>query len=545
MGIYEKLESLKTGEKVALIYKKQNKRYEATYKKLIGIAKSFSLELEKLGLKKGESLVIFLPNSFEWVVADLAGLRIGAKIVPVPKNISNENLNYILKDSKAKIIVTDKKIKLSKIKVVDVRENKLLTLVSRHLLCKCQIFPEHPENPTNKPHTLVCGKQKGFLDINDFDFKENLGKESKEKHKIDDEDIATICYTSGSTGKPKGVMLTHKNILSNIYNQPFDVNEKDVLISYLPLSHMFERTCGYYAALFNKATIVLCEDYNKLLDYCEEFKPTILLTIPRIIEKINNKLEENKSARILSKIPLVRKIVGRKLKKRIGGKLRFMVCGGAPLGELGKKFWSLGIKIYEGYGMTETSPVISTNYPGNVKFGSVGKPLKNVKVKIENGRIYVKSPGLMKGYTSSLLTKSNIKDSWLDTGDLGYIDREGFLYIKGRADDCIVMSNGKKAFPEPLEKKLARIKGVEQAFVYGSGKSYLIALVYGKINKEELEKEIEKINKKLFHHEQIRKFSLIKEPFSIENRMLTHTLKLRRQNIYNKYKDLIEGMYRK
>ena len=510
MGIYEELEKTsKKRNKIAFLFKKEGKIYSLSYKKLLELVKIFSFSLRELGLKKGDSVGICLPNCIEWVISDLACLKIGMITVPIPKSIPKNSLSYIIKDSKIKAVICNKKefskkLRKSKIKIIDV---------------------ENFKNYFKK-------------------FENKAEKENDDNFRVNEEEIATICYTSGSTGNPKGVMLAHKNILFNVKNQPFVITEKDLVISYLPLSHMFERSFGYYAPLFSGATIVLCENHKEILDYCHDFKPTFLLSVPRVIDVINKKIEEDKRAKKLLRIPLLRKIVGFNLKKRLGGRLRFIVCGGAPLGDLGKKFSKIGIKIYEGYGTTETAPLISANYPGNNKFGSVGRPIKGVKIKIDNGKIYVKSPGLMKGYTSPTLTEKRFKNGWFDTGDLGFIDKDGFLFIKGRADDMIVLNTGKKTFPEQIEKLLNKIKGVEQSFVYGNNKPYLVALIFGKVIEEELKKDIEELNKKFQAHEKIKKFSIIEEPFTIENGLLTHTLKLKRKEIYNKYKKIIEKMYR-
>ncbi len=499
MGIYKTLSlKHKNNLRTAFLYKKNNKNYEISYKRFFRLVANFAENLVRLGIKKNDSIGIMLPNSIEWVIIDLAGLKIGAKIIPIPININKKNLHFFVKDSKMKLLVSEKKFK------VDVKQ-------------------------------ILVKNFKKYL--------EELGTEVKEN--IDIEDIATICYTSGSTGLPKGVMLSHKNILYNVLNQPVKFSEKDIFLSYLPLSHMFERTCGYYTPLFKGATIALCPDYKKLTDYAQEFKPTIMLAIPRVLEKINEKLEEEKVRRMI-KIPLIRKIVGKKIKKKLGGKIKIIVSGGAPLDrELSRKLWKLGIEVYEGYGMTECSPIIATNFQKYNKIGSVGKPLKGIKIKISGGKIYVKSPGLMKGYTNKEKSKEKMKNGWLDTGDLGHIDKEGFLYINGRADDCIVMSTGKKAFPEPIERKLNRIENVEQVFVYGDKKPYLIALFVGSLNKKDLNKKIDNINNRLFPHERIKKFEIIDNPFTIENGLLTHTFKLRREKIYEQYKKVIEKIYEK
>ncbi len=501
MGLFNEIKSsaLKR-DKPALIYKKKGQTKIVSYRKMIELAENLSYYLEKQGIKKGDSLGIHLPNSFEWVISDLAGLRLGAKVVPIYKNISAQDLNFIIKNSKIKILITDVQEKIENVKV---------------------------------------------LEVNNFEKYLNHKVNQKNHKKINNDDIATICYTSGSSGKPKGALLTHKNILHIMKNQPFKINEKDTFISYLPLSHMFERTCGYYSSLYNGATIVLCKDFSKLMEYCEEFKPTIMLTIPRMIEKMEKKVEENFLSRNLSKTPLLRYLIKKKLRRRLGGRLRFMVSGGAPLDKkLAKKFWKLGIRIYEGYGMTECAPVISSNYENNNKFGSVGIPMKDVKIKIHNGKIFVKAPSVMKGYTNRKLTSERFKKGWLNTGDLGFFDKKGFLHILGREDNCIIMSNGKKTFPEPIEREITKIKGVEQAVVFGSNKPYLTALIYATKNKKELNKYIEKLNQKFSNHQKIRKFDFIHEPLTPENGMLTPTLKVKREEVFKKFKNNLEKLYK-
>ncbi len=486
----------------AILYKRNNKICSLTYSELFDYVSRFAKVLDFSGLKKGDRVGIMIENSPEFIISDLACIKKGLISIPIPTKISNENLSYIINDSEINLMISFRKINFKKLFLIDFNES-----IEKNLF--------------------------------------NISKKQAKSSKIESQEIATICYTSGSTGVPKGVVLTHKNIISNILSQPFDLSYKDTIISYLPISHMFERTGGYYSCLYNRVKIAISSP-DTLLDDLSVYKPTIMLAVPRVLEKVYNAVNEKKFARTVSKLPIARKFVAKKLKARFGGRLRFIICGGSHLDkEVCNFFWKLGIRVFEGYGMTETSPVISVNYEQDYKIGSVGRPLRDVEINVNNGRLFVKTPGMMMGYLrNKKILNDRLVNGWLDTGDIAKIDEEGFLYILGRADDLIVMSNGKKTYPEHIEKKLEKSKHVNQAFVFGDNKPFITAIIHSNSSEEEVKSIVESINKELNSWETIKKFKLISEPFSVENNTLTHTLKLKRKSIYKRHFQIIEGLYK-
>jgi len=493
--LFELLKSQATKGK--LKFKRKDKVLSIPYPRLFELAENFSRELIKKGIEKGDSVAILLENSPEWIIIDLACHRIGAIVIPIGTKLSKENIKYILKDSKTKILFSNKEVGFPSIEIVD-KENWLRKL-------------------------------------------EKLKKGKLSETKVYGRDIATICYTSGTTGDTKGVILTHDNIVHNIKNQPIKSDYNDLTISYLPLSHMYERSCGYYATMYNDSTIVLLDDAKKLLDYIQEFKPTILMSVPYVLEKIHRKINEKRFVKTLNSVGL-RKLMGRSLRKKMGNRLRLISCGGAPLNnEVAEFFSSMKLPIYQGYGLTELSPLVSTNYPEENRIGSVGKPIKDVEVKIsDSGTLLVKSPGLMKRYTHE---KEDIGNRWFDTNDLAEI-RDEFIYIKGRKDNLIILPNGRNISPEKIETLLERA-GIDFAFIYGNNKPHIVALLFTDKNDKEVGNIINVVNKKLPDYEKIRKFLIFNEELNVENKTLTPTLKKVRKNIEEKYKKEIEKLYLK
>jgi len=397
-------------------------------------------------------------------------------------------------------------------------------------------------------------------------------------------------------------MLSHKNFLTNVAaaTKAVPVHSSDVFLSFLPLSHIFERTAGYYGALFSGASIYYAESAKKLPDNIRQVRPTILVSVPRIFERVyeaiinsinansflkrklffyNLKIQGQKNRSksynlsLRFKAALLDKLVGKKVRERLGGKLRYAISGGASLSpKVARFFNNFGIKILEGYGLTETSPVVSVNRLENFRFGTVGLPLDNVQVKISSDKeILIKGKSVMRGYwrkdkeTQKVLSPGG----WLKTGDLGFIDRGGFLTIIGRKKEMIITSVGKNVAPEPLENTLQLSKYILQAMVFGHRQKFISALIvpdfkvlqeYARdkglkfrskkdlLNKDWVFSLFEKEVKGLMSHfspwEQVKKFILLERQFTLENEELTPTLKLRRQIIAKHYKREISALYR-
>ena len=528
--------------------------------------------LAELGISKEEKVAILSENRTEWVRADLAALSLGAATVPIHTTMSSNIIKHILNDSQSEIIFVSNQEHFNKLQLIINDVPKLSTV----------IYFQLSELPPNFPKKLLSLEEVM-----------NLGEQSTKDFKVDThpDDLATIIYTSGTTALPKGVMLTHNNLMSNALaaTTAVPIDQHDVLLSFLPLSHVLERTAGYYAPLVcHGSCIAYAQNIKTLKDNLKEVKPTIMIAVPRIFEKVHDgiwdKIKEGSSLKrkifvwALKQEPgtfqyrIADLLVFHKIRSAFGGRLRLVISGGATLNhKLARFFARIGVKILEGYGLTETSPVVTVNRPDNVKFGTVGTQLPGVEVEIAPDKeILVRGGGVMKGYyKNEALTKEVIDaQGWFHTGDLGFLSSEGFLVIVGRKKEMISMSNGKIAWPEQIELTLNNDRFISQSFVYGHNRSYLTALVVpdwqevsrnleslGLASKEpdalvgeekliELFAErIEKINEQFADWEKIRKFKLLPREFSQDKDELTPTLKLRRTVVFERNKRLIEQLY--
>ena len=559
--------------KIALYYKKGGSYVGITYKELRRQISNFSSALLGLGIERGDRVAILSSNRPEWVVSDLAIMSIGAIVVPVHMTLSSKLIEHILIDSGSRILIVNNQLQLNKV-----------LLVEKEIPCLKKIIYmdiDSPDTPISKPllfweDCMRNGKKQGL----------------KPKHESHHNDIATIVYTSGTTDNPKGVMLSHYNILSNV-RAAIDyvpIYHKDVFLSFLPLSHILERTSGYYAALSRGASIAYAENIKTLPQNFKEVRPTILISVPRIFEKLFDTIWE----RVKKGNPRVREffvwalkqngngwkhwisdvIIFRKIRKSLGGRLRFTISGGATLNpKLAKFYERIGIKIYEGYGLTETSPVVSVNREEKKRFGSVGQPLMGVDVKIAADKeILIKGPNVMKGYFQKEDATSQAIDEsgWFHTGDLGFIDSEGFLFVIGRSKEMMVLSTGKNVWPEVVENALNSDRYISQSMVIGNKRPYLTAIIIpqmkeledfiqkNRIAYESIDELLEKPQIQNFYRERIDRatqdfavnekivrFALIKNEFQQKKDELTPTLKLRRDIIYHKYEKEIEKMYQK
>jgi long-chain acyl-CoA synthetase len=418
------------------------------------------------------------------------------------------------------------------------------------------------------------------------------------------DDLATIIYTSGTTGEPKGVMLTHDNFLSNIRSvlKVVDINESDICLSFLPLSHVFERV-AYYLFLFVGGRIAYAESIDQLMANMAEVHPTILISVPRIYEKaygrILDRVRESSglkraifysslncglkvSAKLLAgeepgvwlrfRHRIADKLVFSKLRQNFGGRIRFMISGGAPLSkQIGEFFYAAGLVILEGYGLTETSPVISANLVEKIRFGSVGPILPDVEVRFAgDGEIQVRGPNVMKGYFNLPQDTAETIDGegWFSTGDIGHLDHDGFLVITDRKKALIVTAGGKNVAPAGIENALSTDKFISQAFAYGDRRKYITALIapdwerienYAREHKipfsshEELcqnevindlmRKRVDLALKDFSPFEQVKRFKLMEKEFSQEEGEVTPTLKLKRKEITSRYFKDLEALY--
>ncbi|MFA6215560.1 MAG: long-chain fatty acid--CoA ligase [Patescibacteria group bacterium] len=563
----------KFAKKPALKFKYHNAYISLSFAELAQRVKTLAKGFQALGLNQGDRLAILSENRSEWVRADLAALTIGAIVVPVHTTVSPQIIKHILNDSASRIVLVSNQENFNKLVLAAKDLPALETIIYINL---DSLESNHFEKKLISLEAVM-----------------KLGQNSQKEitAEIKPDDVASIIYTSGTTALPKGVMLTHHNFLfdAEAAVTAVPVDEHDTLLSFLPLSHVLERTAGYYAPLVCRGCcIAYAENMKTLVANLREVRPTIMVSVPRIFERVHTKIWEKIKAGgklkyqifiwALKQEPgtifyrLADFFVFGKIRASFGGRLRLTICGGATLNyKMARFFGRIGLKICEGYGLTETAPVTTVNRPGNLKFGTVGQQLPGVEIKIAADKeILVKGPNVMKGYYQKPdLTKEAIDaEGWFHTGDLGFISSDGFLVIIGRKKEMISLSNGKIAWPESLEVILENDKFIAQAMVYGHNKSYLTALVvpdwqeaarrlvdFGISGKEpdqlvvepELIKifagRIEKINEQLADWEKIRKFVLISREFSQEKDELTPTLKLRRPAIETNYQKELQKLY--
>jgi long-chain acyl-CoA synthetase len=577
-----------------------------TVKEDVTSVASYLLQQE---VEKGDRIAILSENRYEWAVVDLAIQMVGGINVSLYTTLPPKQCEYILQDSESKIFFVSTGIQLKK--AVQVFDNcpDLKSIIAFDEP-KVKKYMEHD---AVKLFDTICAaglkaEQK---------FSKELNKRIKSTKP---EDIATLIYTSGTTGKPKGAMLTHRNIVSNVKaaHEAISISEKDRCLSFLPLCHSFERTGGYYAMIAGGAEIYYAESVDTVAKNMTEAHPTIVVSVPRLFEKIynlvNNSVKEGsaiqqaifnwaldvgekywqgKRGLISPQKALADRLVFNKLKERTGGRIRFFVSGGAALpAEIGTFFMSAGLNILEGYGLTETSPVMCANRYGEEVMGTVGKVINGVTVGIQSlenneiiaqvsgedyptditsapGEILNRGPNTMKGYwKNDEATKEMIdEDGWLHTGDVGRFVN-GRLKITDRIKHMIVNAGGKNIYPGPIEDLFKTSPWIDQLVVVGEKKSFMAALIvpdfealekYAKQNdikfenNEELithesvknlySKEIRSFSKELASHEKIRDFRLLPNEFSVETGELTPTLKVKRRIIEEKYGDLIEDIF--
>lgn len=577
-------------DRPALMHKVQDKWVGITYKELRETVRNFAMGLLALGIKRNDMVGIISENRPEWVFCDLAILSIGAVDVPMYPSSTSNTIEYIMNDSECKAVIVSNKLQLTKVQKIE-------------------------KNVKSLKHIIILNEKDAEEGIYTFKSVVDLGRKESDKFdsvlneemsKANPEDLATLIYTSGTTGEPKGVMLTHNNFVSNVKAvlQIIPADHNDIFLSFLPLSHSFERMAGYYTAFSAGCLIAYAQSIDTVAKDLQEVKPTVMTSVPRLFERIHSRVlknvdnsppakqkifywalevgkkyqaskKEKKLNPILTaKYKLAEKLVFNKIRTATGGRLRFFVSGGAALPqEIGEFFESMGILIIEGYGLTESSPVITCNRLDDYKFGSVGKPIPGVEVKIaEDGEILARGPNIMKGYyKNKKATEETVdKDGWLHTGDIGEFDKHGFLKITDRKKHLFKTSGGKYIAPQQLESLFTRSKFIDQFVLIGDNKTFLSALItpdfeaireYADAHKipynrvEELahhpeiykliEKDIQTLQKNLANYERIRKFVILDKPFTIEGGELTPTLKIRRKVVEERYSHLIKDIYEK
>ncbi|WP_432670681.1 AMP-dependent synthetase/ligase [Flavobacterium sp. SM2513] len=566
----------------ALVTKKDGVWVKTSTDEYLKLANTFSRGLLRMGVKKDTKIaVISSTNRTEWHILDIGILQIGAQNVPVYPTISEEDYDYILNHSEAEYCFVSDEGVLEKVNAIRKNVPKLKEVFSFEDISGCKNWQE----------ILELGKDES-----------NQNEVDTAKDAVSEEDLATIIYTSGTTGRPKGVMLSHKNIVSDVLNSekriPFE-GGKTKALSFLPICHIFERMVVYLYQYYGVG-IYFAESIDKLSDNLKETKPHVITAVPRLLEKVYDKIYAKGAdlsgiKKILffwaidlglryepygqngwwyeKQLALARKLIFSKWKEGLGGNLSLMVSGSAALQpRLSRIFAAAEIPVMEGYGLTETSPVIAVNDMRNrgFKVGTVGKVIDNVEVKIaEDGEILCKGPNVMMGYFKDQeKTDEAIKDGYFHTGDIGEIDSEGFLKITDRKKEMFKTSGGKYIAPQLIENAMKQSRFIGEIMVIGDGEKMPAAFIQPdfdfvkkwakkkgvKVNTNEdlikneavlkrFQEEVDEINKKFGHWEQIKRFELTADAWTVDGGQLTPTMKLKRKVMMEIYKDLYAKIY--
>ncbi len=539
-----------------------------------------------LGVKPGDRVGLFAPNRPEWHTADFAITGAGGVTVPIYFNESLERIVYILKHCGAKFVFAAGAAQMHKLQATRAQLPELEQVV----LADCG--SDLPADSL-RYETLIAAV--GGADVASYRMRASQVLPGQ---------LASIIYTSGTTGEPKGVMLTHTNFCSNVTDSCANVkfeSKDDVAISFLPLAHVYGRMLDY-TYLFHGVTIAYVEAVEHVAQALLEIHPTLLAAVPRVFEKMYTRVveqgskqtgykrkifdwamevasrsalwrsgEQGTSSQVKLAWGLADKLVFSKIREGTGGKLRLVFSGGAPLArELAEFFWAVGVPIYQGYGLTETAPVLTSNYPDN-RMGSSGKPIPNVELRIaEDGEILAKGPCVMQGYyKSSEATREVLSaDGWFSTGDIGYLDKDNYLFITDRKKDLIKTAAGKFVAPQPIENVLKTSPFILNAMVVGDKRKFVSALIVPnpvtlaakaaeqgiKFSSHEemvahpwvrslIEGEAKRLTSNLAQYETVKRFALLPEDFTFDNGSLTFTLKLRRRVVEQQFQDVIERLY--
>jgi long-chain acyl-CoA synthetase len=569
----------------AFRYKERGQYVSVSHREVLDRVYRAVLGLQALNLAKQDRVALLSENRLEWAVADLAVLSAGGIVVPVYPTLPANQVEYILKDSEARAVFVSDAEQLEKVLE---RRDRLPAL--QHVI---SFDPECDESGVITLEALIA---RGDMVTDQRPYEEIISTIGKY-------DWASIIYTSGTTGDPKGAILTHNNFMANTRAclQALDLGPDDTCLSFLPLSHVFERTAGYYVMLTAGVTIAYAESFATVVNNLGEVSPTVVIGVPRLYEKVHaGVLEKVESGSNLKrslfnwavktgqkyvgesldgrvkfsttrKLGLANILVFNKLKTKTGGRIRFFISGGAPLSsEINLFFHAAGLPMMEGYGLTETSPVITVNTVKNLKFGTVGKSLPGVEVSIaEDGEILTRSESVMLGYYKKPeRTSAAIVDGWFHTGDIGHLDRDGFLVITDRKKDIIVTAGGKNVSPQPIENRIKTSKYVEEAALIGNGRKFVSALIVPVFERleqfarslripftsrteliespqviEQIAAEIDELCSPFASFERVKKFGLLEDDFTVESGELTPSMKVKRRVVEEKYKPLIDSLY--
>ena len=573
----------------ALQYKAHGAWHPISHRDLADRVRRVALGLQEIGVRRGDRVAILSENRPEWAIADYACLTSGVTDVSIYPNLPADQVRYILNDSGAVTIFVSNAAQAAK--VAEIRHD--VPAVTHVITFETVLVP-------GADMTLAELEARGAA----ADTPERATAYRREADAVRPDDLATLLYTSGTTGDPKGVMLTHDNIYSNVAASrlmiPFA--GKDVALSFLPLSHIFERMAGHYLMFTTGTSIAYAESMDTVPVDMHDVRPTLVCSVPRLYEKMYARVLENAvgaggvKARIFhwarhvadrwadhklagkepkgllaTQYRLAQRLVFSKLKERTGGRLRYFVSGGAPLSpEINKFFYAAGLTILEGYGLTETSPVIAVNTPEHFRIGSVGQAIPGVEIAIAPDReILTRGPHVMKGYYNKPdATREAIDaDGWFHTGDIGEL-RDGFLAITDRKKDIIVTAGGKNIAPQPIENRLKTNKYISQAVMIGDRRKFPVVLIVPEFEQLEkwarlknliwtdraqllqmpivqakMEKVVTQQLEGLAHFEVPKKVALLEHDFSIDRGELTPSLKVKRRVVDKTYKGVIDKLY--
>ncbi len=548
----------------------------------------FAAGLAKFGIQKGDRIALLSENRPEWAIADLGMLSIGAINVPFYPTLPAAQICELLNDSGSRMVIVSGELQLAKIASIRGRVPSLEKV----------ILMDPGEAGATEAQTFL-----DLLELGKQHLHGNRPVMESLRRQVQADDVASIIYTSGTTGTPKGVMLTHRNIVTNVHDsaEAFDLSDFDVTLCFLPLCHIFQRTVDYLMMHLG-VTIAYGEGFDSVPQNLQEVRPTVAASVPRFFEKLYARVNEaiksssplkqrlmawaltvgkEHSRFLLAKqsVPamlklrrvLADRLVFSKLRQKLGGRIRFFISGGAPLEkELADFFFSVGILILEGYGLTETSPVITVNRSRDFRFGTVGKVLRHVEVKIaEDGEILARGPSIMLGYYKrEAETREALEGGWFHTGDIGNLDPEGFLKITDRKKDLIVTASGKNVAPQKIEGLLKTNSYFLNVVMIGNKRPFVSALVvpnpekiqaqakelgldsasYPEViqsprMKQFLLDQIHASTPELAPFEQVKRIAILEKDFTIDAGELTPTMKVRRRFVESKYKDLIEKIY--
>ncbi|HEX5132548.1 MAG TPA: long-chain fatty acid--CoA ligase [Candidatus Krumholzibacteria bacterium] len=567
----------------AFRHKRDGAWADISHRDVYGRVCSVVSALQARKVARGDRVAILSENRIEWAVTDLAILSIGAVTVPIYPTLIATQIEYILRDAEVRVAFVSSRDQARKLQGLRARLPHLE-----------QVIAFDDDAGGDGASTLATMLRDAPPALDDAAYRALVAQ-------VHPRDWASIIYTSGTTGEPKGAVLSHKNFMTNVRQclAVFDLGPADVSLSFLPLSHVFERGPGFYVMMTAGVTIAYAESIERVPDNLREVHPTVVCSVPRVYEKMYARTLDTVAKGAMWRrrlfawgvgvgraavaraedggepgglaLAIARALVFKKLRERVGGRLRFFISGGAPLArEIAEFFWAAGIPILEGYGLTEMSPVISVNTFANHRFGSVGQPLPDMDVRIaDDGEILARGDNVMQGYfRKPEQTDEALAGGWFHTGDIGKIDENGFLFITDRKKDLIATAGGKKIAPQPIESHLKHSKYISEAVLIGDRRPFISLLIVPNFERLErwardasidvadherlvespavrelYQRIIDDENRELAQFERIKNFVILAKELTVEDGHLTPTLKVRRRIVEATYQDRIDAMY--